>query len=265
MTLRNLARLAGALCLVVVGAAETTAGAAVSELRVCADPFTMPFSNREQQGFENKIAEVLARDLGATLQYTWWPQRRGILRAMNAGACDVVIGVPKDFDPLLTTKPYYRSAYTIITRKDSGPQVRSLNDPALRAVKVGVQENSPAHETLAEMGLLKNVVGYVVNYTADQPESGQIVTDLAAGKIDVAIVWGPLAGYFVKRQTVALEVTPILEGSPARPFVYDFSVGVRRPAKELLPQIDAALARRQADIRKILEEYGVPLVQEAAK
>jgi mxaJ protein len=265
MTLRNLARLAGALCLLAVGAGAPAAGAAVKELRVCADPFTMPFSNQQREGFENKIAEVLAGELGADLQYTWWPQRRGILRAMNAGACDVVIGVPKDFDPLLTSKPYYRSAYTIITRKASGPQVRSMNDPALRSVKIGVQENSPAHETLAEMGILKNVVGYVVNYTADQPESGQIVTDLAAGKIDVAIVWGPLGGYFVKRQPVQMEVTPILEVNPRRPFVYDFSVGVRRPARELLPQIDAALARRQADIRRILEEYGVPLVQEAAK
>src|SRR5581483_4405021 len=133
-----------------------------------------PFSNQQKEGFENKIAEVLAQDLGATLQFTWWPQRRGILRAMNAGACDVVIGVPKEYDPLLTTKPYYRSTYEIIYRKDSGPKVTSLDDPVLRRVKVGVQENSPAHEALAERGIIENVVGYRQNYVPGEYMPGQI-------------------------------------------------------------------------------------------
>src|SRR5918996_1474171 len=187
--------------------------------------------------------------------------RRGILRAMNAGACDLVIGVPKAYDPLVTSRPYYRSAYEIVTRRD-GPRVTSLDDPALRTLKVGVQENSPAHEALAARGIIGNVVGYMVNYDLDENVPGQPIADLASGKLDVAILWGPLAGYYVKRQPVPMEMVPILDESPTLPFVYDFSVGVRRRAKDLVPQIDAALARRQADIREILEDYGVPLVAE---
>jgi mxaJ protein len=255
-------RLAGALAAALaVAVGPGAAAGGVEALRVCADPFTMPYSNRQMEGFENKIAEVLARELEATLEVTWWPIRRGILRAMNAGACDLVIGVPKGYDPLLTSRPYYRSAYEIVTRRD-GPRVTSLDDPALRTLKVGVQENSPAHEALAARGIIGNVVGYMVNYDLDENVPGQPIADLASGKLDVAILWGPLAGYYVKRQPVPMEMVPILDESPTLPFVYDFSVGVRRRAKDLVPQIDAALARRQADIREILEDYGVPLVAE---
>jgi mxaJ protein len=265
MNRRSLACLAGALCLSTLVGSVPAVEATVTELRVCADPFTLPYSNRDKQGFENKIAEVLANDLGATLSLVWWPQRRGILRAMQAGACDVVIGVPKDYDPVLTTRPYYRSAYAVVTRKDSGLSIASMNDPKLRSVRIGVQENSPAHERLAEQGITKNVKGYVVNYNPDTPEVGDIVADVASGKIDLAIVWGPLAGFYVKRSSVPLAIVPILDNSnPRMPFVYEFSVGVRRRAREILPDVDAAVARRQADITRILEEYGVPLVPETA-
>ncbi len=263
----KLARLAVALLLGALAPLVWSGAAAaeVKELRVCADPFTLPYSNRQMEGFENRIAEVLAKDLGASLTYTWWPQRRGILRAMNAGACDIVIGVPKEYDPLLTTVPYYRSAYEIIYRKDGNLKVASLNDPILQSVKIGVQANSPAHIALGERGISENVVGYHVNYDEERSRPNQIIDDLASGKIDVAIAWGPLVGYFVKKQSVAMEMVPILENRPKLPFVYEFSVGVRRRAKELVPQLDAALARNQAEIRKILEDYGVPLVPEPAK
>lgn len=262
----NLARLAGVLLLGVAPLAWSGAASADAQvLRVCADPFTLPYSNRQMEGFENRIAELLARDLGASLAYTWWPQRRGILRAMNAGACDVVIGVPKAYDPLLTTRPYYRSAYEIVYRTDSNLKVASLNDPILRSVRVGVQENSPAHVALAAQGIIANVVGYEVFYNDEGASPSKIIDDLAAGKIDVAIVWGPLAGYFVKKQSVPMEMVPILEDRPRLPFVYEFSVGVRRRARELVPRLDAALARNQTEIRKILEDYGVPLVPEPAR
>lgn len=263
MTRLTLAR--GLCALLAVVLCASTSAAEVKELKVCADPFTMPFSNKNGEGFENRIAEILAQDLGARLEYTWWPQRRGILRAMNAGACDVVMGVPRGYDPVLTSQPYYRSAYEIVTRRGGDVRVASLDDPVLTRVKVGVQENSPAHEALAARGIVGNVVGYMVNYDEAAHVPGEIIADLAAGKIDVAIVWGPLAGYYVKRQTVPLDMTPILDAKAELPFVYDFSVGVRRRARELLPEINAALARRQADIRKVLEEYGVPLVAEPAK
>ncbi len=263
MTRLTVTRCLGAL--LAVGLAAATSVAGVKELKVCADPFTMPLSNKNGEGFENRIAEILAKDLGARLEYTWWPQRRGILRAMSAGACDVVMGVPRDYDPVLTSQPYYRSAYEIIIRAGGDIHVASLDDPVLTRVKIGVQENSPAHEALAARGIVRNVVGYMVNYDETAHVPGEIISDLAAGKIDVAIVWGPLAGYYVKRQPVPLSMTPILDASGGLPFVYDFSVGVRRRARQLLPEINAALARRQADIRRVLEDYGVPLVAEGAK
>jgi quinoprotein dehydrogenase-associated probable ABC transporter substrate-binding protein len=243
------------------------------ELRVCADPNNLPFSNERQEGFENKIAELIARDLGATVRYTWWAQRRGFIRnTLRARACDVVMGVPSNYDPVLTTTPYYRSTYVFLYAKDRGLAIRSLDDPLLRQLRVGVHvvgddyANPPPAHALARRQIITNVVGYSIygNYLEDNPPA-RIVDAVGSGEIDVAIIWGPFAGYFAKRQPVALEIrsVPPDPGLPLLPFVFDISLGVRKDDTALKQELEEVLQRRQVEIRSILEGYGIPLVQEA--
>jgi quinoprotein dehydrogenase-associated probable ABC transporter substrate-binding protein len=239
-------------------------------LRVCADPNNLPFSNRQQEGFENKIAELLAQEFKSKLQYTWWPQRRGFLRStLGTGSCDVVMSVPAGFDPVLTTQPYYRSTYVFVYPQRAEHHIASFDDPVLHRLKIGVHligddyANSPPAHLLSMKGIVDNVVGYSVfgNYAEDSPP-GKIIDAVAAGEINVAIVWGPIAGYFAKKQTIPLTLTPVpaAAGSSAFPLSYSIAMGVRRTDDKLKARFDEALQRKAGDIRKILEEYGVPLV-----
>jgi len=239
-------------------------------LRVCADPNNMPFSNSKQQGFENKLADMIAADLHARVEYTWWAQRRGYVRnTITAGACDVLMGVPGGFERTLVTRPYYRSSYVFVTRRDRGLRIRSFDDRALRQIRVGVQligddgENSPPAHALAARHIVANVVGYTVygDYLEPNPPA-RIVKAVAHGDVDVAIVWGPLAGYFAPTQSATLDLQPVAPQSdgPLLPFAFDISVGVARRARPLRDEIDAALERRRADVDRLLDEYHVPRV-----
>jgi mxaJ protein len=260
--------LAGALSLVMVTPSHVPAqGAAVRELRVCADPDNLPFSNRLREGFENKIAEVIAKDLGAELTYYWWPHQRGLIRrTLNAGQCDVLISVPQGWEPVLSTKPYYRSAYVLVYPKDRGFRITSLQDPVLQRLKIGVYVNSPPAEVLAQNGLTKNVIGYNPLYDYKQDRPGKIIQDLIAGEVDAVVVWGPVAGYYLKKLDAAyLEIVPLHDGDPATPFTFEFSMGVKEGNKALKARLEGALERREAEIRKILEDYGVPLLPLLAK
>lgn len=241
-------------------------------LRVCADPNNLPFSNERGEGFENRIAGLLAADLGAELQYTWWAQRRGFFRnTLRAGACDVVVGVPASFELALTTTPYYRSTYAFVYRKDRRLGVRSFDDAALKNLKIGVQvvgddgANTPPAHALAARGIIQNVRGYTLygDYSRPSPPA-RIVEAVAAGEVDLGVVWGPQAGYFARRQRVPLEVVPVSPriDLPFLPFVYDISMGVRRGDEALLADLERFLERRRPDIERILEEYGVPRVTE---
>src|SRR4051812_30877951 len=161
-----LARIAAALCVLSLTACHQRP---VRTLRVCADPNNLPFSNQAREGFENALASLLAKDRGARLEYTWWAQRRGFLRStLNAGACDVVMGVPPGLDGVRTTAPYYRSTYVFTTRRDRQLHLASLDDPRLRRLRIGVQmigddfANSPPAHALSARGLVANVVGYSV-------------------------------------------------------------------------------------------------------
>ena len=203
-----------ALLLIVPGALP--AQAARGTLRVCADPNNLPYSNQRGEGFENRLAQLVADDLHLRLEYTWWAQRRGFVRnTLRAGRCDVIMGVPTGFDPVLVTRPYYRSTYTFVTRR-TGPHIASFDDPALRRLRVGVQivgdesANSPPVAALTRRGIVENVTGYTVlgDYREPNPPS-RIVRAVADGQVDVAIVWGPLAGYFAKRSSVPLRVEPV--------------------------------------------------------
>jgi quinoprotein dehydrogenase-associated probable ABC transporter substrate-binding protein len=243
------------------------------QFRVCADPENLPFSNQKQEGFENKIAELLAKDFGATLSYVWWGQRQGFIRnTMNATLkefrCDVVIGVPDGYDQVQTTRPYYRSTYVFVYPKRPGLQIKSLDDPILRKLKIGVHllgndyTNPPPVHELAKRGVVDNVVGFDTFYSAENPPN-RIIDAVAAGKVDVAIVWGPAAGYFVKRQTVPLEVVAVPSGKTDLPFAFEISMGVRPGDNALKAQLEKALDRKQAEIQKILSAYGVPLLSRA--
>ena len=241
------------------------------ELRVCADPNNLPFSNAAGEGFENRIVDVLAKDLGAHVEYTWWAQRRGAIRnTLNAGHCDVIPGMASSGGMTGTTDPYYRSTYVFVTRADRGlDTLGSFDDPRLRTLRIGVQligddgANTPPAHALARRGIVENVRGYMVygDYARHAPQA-DIVDAVARGDIDVALVWGPTAGYFAAAEKTPLRlvpVTPWLDG-PQSPMVFDVSMGVRREDRALRRELDRALRRNQAAIRRILDEYHVPTV-----
>jgi mxaJ protein len=245
--------------------ADATARAA---LRVCADPNNLPFSNVRREGFENRIAALVARDLDAELRYTWWAQRRGFVRnTLGAGECDVLMGAPADFGRVLTTAPYYRSTYVFLWRKDRNLALSSFDDPALRRLRIGVPiigddyANAPPAHALARRGIVTNVVGYPVYGDYAQPDPpARIVEAVATGEIDVAIVWGPLAGYFARRSAVPLAaaaVSPALD-PPSLPFTFAIAMGVRRGNDALRARLDGVIARRRGEIDAILAAYGVP-------
>ncbi|HEY8548456.1 MAG TPA: substrate-binding domain-containing protein [Vicinamibacterales bacterium] len=234
-------------------------------LRVCADPNNLPFSNRQREGFENQLAELVARDLGRRVEYTWWPQRRGFIRlTLRAGACDVVMGVPAQFELTLTTRPYYRSTYVFVTRRDRHLDLRSVEDERLRRLSIGVHligddyANVPPADALAARGIVRNVRGYSIygNYARPNPPA-DLIDAVADGAVDVAVAWGPLAGFFAGRAPVPLQVTPI---DPVDRFVFQFaiSMGVRRDDTALRDQLNAVIARRRTEIDALLDRFGVP-------
>jgi mxaJ protein len=237
---------------------------AAADLRVCADPNNLPFSNRAQQGFENAIAKLVANDMGRTLKYYWWPQRRGFIRnTLNAGKCDVVIGVPSNYELTLTTQPYYRSTYVFITRHDRHLKIHSFDDPILKRLRIGVHEAATPVQALINRGLTTHIVGYSLtgDYSKPNPPA-DLIDAVARGDIDVAIAWGPLAGYFGRREPVRLDIVPVSPqiDLPFLPFVFDISMGVRRGNQTMRDALDSVLQRREADIRALLARYGVPLV-----
>ena len=243
-------------------AAGQTAG---TTLRVCADPNNLPFSNERRKGFENALAKLVAKDLGRTLTYTWWPQRRGFVRnTLRAGECDVVMGVPSDYDLVLPTAPYYRSTYVFVTRRDRGLHIQSLDDPKLRHLTIGVFANVPPAHALAVRDLQSNIRGYSIYGNYDDPNPPRALIDAVAHReVDVAIAWGPLAGYFAEREPVALALSPVPTpaGQPTWPMTYAISMGVRRNDTHLRAVLDAELARRRPEIERLLASFGVPLVE----
>jgi mxaJ protein len=244
------------------------------DLRVCADPNNLPFSNEAGEGLENKIVALIAEELGAELHYTWWAQRRGFLRnTLKAEACDLVPGLPANLEGVRTTAPYYRSTYVFVTRAD-GPEVASYNDQVLREMKIGVHligddgSNTPPAHALARRGVIDNVRGYMVYGDYGEPNPpARILASLAQGEIDVAVVWGPLGGYFATRQAVPLKVTPVRPSfdGPQLPMVFDISMAVRKEDDALRQEVDAALARRRTDVDAILAAYGVPRIDGSVK
>jgi mxaJ protein len=267
MTKHALAGLAVALVLLCSLSGRAPADEA-KQLRVCGDPNNLPFSNEKLEGIENKIADVIAKDLGATVAYTWWPHQRGLVkRVLNTGRCDVMLGIPKGYDPVLWTKPYYRTGYVMAYRKDRKLKLKSLDDPQLKKLKIGVQVNTPPHDALGQRGIADNVVGYQLMFDSNfhaEDYPGKLIEDLLAGTIDVAMVWGPIAGYFAKKKAAPIEIV-LLEDRPesGNRFAFDISMGVKKGNKELKDRLEEALARKHDDIAHILEDFGVPLLPAA--
>lgn len=271
MRLLRLALIA-ALGAIVLGVASAHTAVAARTLRVCADPNNLPFSNRAGEGFENRIAQMLAQDLDAKLAYTWWAQRRGYARnTVKAEHCDLWIGVASGVQTLDTTRPYYRSSYVFLSRADRHLDIHSFDDPRLRTLTIGVQmigndaTNTPPTHALARRGIINNVRGYMVygNYSQPAPEA-PIVEAVEHQDVDLAIVWGPLAGYFAKKSPVPLRITPVPQFDGAQwPMAFDIAVGVRRNDLPFKQEIQQALQREGPAIDRILERYGVPRVDNA--
>jgi len=242
-------------------------------LTACADPNNLPFSNRAGQGFENKLAELIAADLHAKLHYVWWAQRRGYVRnTLNEAKCDFWPGIGSNVEMAATSRPYYRSTYVFVTRTGDKLAGLTLDDPRLRKLRIGVQmvgddfSNTPPAHALTRRGLVGNIRGYMLYGDYRQPSpASEIVRAVERGDIDVALVWGPLAGYFAARSPVPLRLEPVTPWMDDMqwPMQFDVSVGVRRDNQQLLKDIDGALARRSGDIRRLLAAYHVPAVTTA--
>ncbi|MBV9862691.1 MAG: substrate-binding domain-containing protein [Alphaproteobacteria bacterium] len=250
-----------------------TINARADELRVCADPNNLPFSNAALQGFENKIAALIAQDLKDQVSYTWWAQRRGFVRnTLRAQQCDLWPGIASKVDLVAATRPYYRSTYVFVTRADRGLDISSFDDPRLRTLTIGVQMigndamNTPPAHALADRGITDNVRGYMLygDYSRPNPPAA-IIDAVARGDIDIAVVWGPLAGYFAAQQPAPLSITPVAEAADgAWPMQFDISMGVRKGDVALKRAVDAALDRNRGAIEALLAAYHVPRLPEPA-
>jgi len=248
----------------------TAAFAVTPLLRVCADPNNMPFSNQAQQGFENHLAQMVAGDLGMTVAYYWYPQRgKFFSKTLNAGKCDVVMEVPVGIPVASTTVPYYQSSYVFVSRHDRHLNLHSMDDPRLRQLRIGVHitgdedSNLPPVNALTSRGIVNNLVGYsIYGKLSEKNPPSDLIQAVADKQVDVAIAWGPMAGYFAKHSAVPLDVTPVdvVLPNPEVPFTFAIAMGVRHGDTKLQQELNAEIERRRADIHRLLEAYDVPLL-----
>jgi quinoprotein dehydrogenase-associated probable ABC transporter substrate-binding protein len=252
-------------------AAAMPAGAAPAEavdrsvLRVCADPSSLPYSDQAGEGFENKIAELLAQSLHVPVRYTWYPDSTGFMRnTLMAKRCDLVMGTIMGNDMVQGSNPYYHSAFALVYRKSGGPAPASLDDPVLASARIGIVAGTPPATLLAMRGLLPQVHSYeLVTDTRANLPARQLVEDVAAGKLDVGIVWGPIAGYYARHAAVPLAVVP-LRSDPDAPVKLDFliTMGMRHNEPQWRHDINRLIGENRAAIDRILADYGVPLLDE---
>jgi len=247
--------------------------------KVCQDPNNLPFSNLKGEGFENRIAELFARDLGLPLVYYSFPNRLAFIRNTlryklpdEPYRCDIVLGVPANFDQVSATKPYYSSTYVLVFPRGKGldgvktsDDLLALPPEKLRALRIGVYDRSPGSQWLAAHNLVDRGVPYLIMSPDPEQYPGQIVErDLAQGRIDAAIVWGPIGGYYAKRaRSPELQLAP-MQSEPGIPFQYPMAMGVRYGEPAWKQQVEGLIAKHREEILAILREYGVPLVPETA-
>ena len=268
--LPGLAAAALAATLTAARAAETDPAVAGSALVVCADPANLPYSNEAREGFENKIAALLADDLHAELKYFWFAEHKTFLRrTLLDGRCDAVISVPAGLPGIAATKPYFASSYVVVTRAGDERRFTSFDDPWLRDARIGLQlvgnegATTPPAVALSSRGVNQHITAFPMwSEDGDKNPQGRIVDAVADGSIDVAFVWGPFGGYFAKAHDAALRVEPITS-DPQRPdlaFVFPMAIGVRKTDTAFRDRLQEALDRHSSEIAAVLRDNGVPTV-----
>ncbi|WP_018263840.1 substrate-binding domain-containing protein [Methylobacterium sp. WSM2598] len=236
-------------------------------LRVCGDPANMPFSDRKGEGFENRIAAILADELKVKLRTYWLTQGPGFVRnTLGSGLCDVIVGSALGTDLVQNTNPYYRSAYVLVSRRGDLSGVAALDDPRLKGKVIGVVAGTPPVNRMGEVGLVSSMRPYPPYQfdpsNAHQTVSAQIVADLAEKRLDAAILWGPAAGWLARQSGVPMEVVPLLK-EPDRPaLTYRIAMGVRLNENDWKRTLNTALRKRRAEIEQVLRDYAVPLLDE---
>jgi quinoprotein dehydrogenase-associated probable ABC transporter substrate-binding protein len=247
------------------GAAETTGDLVAKDaLRVCADPNDLPYSNEQHEGFENKIAELLGKDLSLPVQYVWFPQVVGFVRnTLRAGQCDLVMGTVAGDELMQTTTPYYYTSYVAIFRKDKPVDFSNFDDPKLKSLHIGVVSRTPPADLLVRHGLMANAKPYALTVdTRYESPTHQMVSDVESGTIDAGLLWGPIAGYYIHRDHLPLSMT-LLKSEPGAPrMAYHVAMGVRANEPDWRRRLNAAIHRHEPEITGILRDYGVPLLDE---
>ena len=233
-------------------------------LTVCGDPNHLPFSNKKLEGFENKIAQLIADELGRPLRYRWWPQTIGFVRnTLRVRLCDLVLGITSVNEMVQNTNPYYRSVYTLVYRSDAGLDINSLKDPRLRDLRLGVVAGTPPATLLARYDLMTRTRPYQRTVdTRYYSPAREAVQDVAGGEIDVAVIWGPIAGYFATRQQVPLTMAPLPAREDSVPLAFNVSMGIRHRETQWKHQLNALLKRLEPRIQAVLLDYGVPLLDQ---
>ena len=232
-------------------------------LKVCADPANLPFSNEALEGFENRVVELVAEELGVEARYTWYPQSIGFVRkTLRLRECDLISGITTTSELVQNTNPYYHSVYSMVYRADSGIEATVMDDKDLLGKRLGVVAGTPPADVLARLGLLGSVRPYqLVTDTRRERPAEQAMDDLVAGEIDVAFIWGPIAGYHASRHPEAdLVVVPLLGEARDVRMNFSVSMAVRYNETDWKRTINRALAAREAEIIEVLRDYGVPLL-----
>jgi quinoprotein dehydrogenase-associated probable ABC transporter substrate-binding protein len=237
------------------------------ELRICADPSNLPFSNERGEGFENRIADIMGKALGLPVRYVFFPQVAGFVRnTLGARRCDLVMGTVAGDELMQNTNPYYHSSYVTVFRSADAPPPEDLDDPQLRRLRIGIIARTPPTELLARHGLLDRVRPYpLVVDTRHEAPAAQMLRDLAAGEIDIAMIWGPFAGYAIRTGSLPLSMRLLPSEAGAARMDYRITMGVRANEPEWRRRINSAIREHQPEITAVLQEYGVPLLDAAGR
>ena len=234
-------------------------------LRVCADPRSLPFSNDKSEGFENKLAELVAQKLGKSLAYAWYPQAPGFVRnTLGAYKCDVIMGYPQGNDVVQSTNPYYRTAYALVLRHGSGLDgIDTLGDPRLKGKRIGIVAGTPPATLLAANGLMTGAKPYpLVIDTRFDSSAAAMTQDLAAGEIDAGVLWGPMAGYYAMKANLPMTVVPLVKERGGPRLAYYITMGVRGADQDWKRQLNRLIAENQPTINRLLASFGVPLLDD---
>ena len=265
------ARLVGMVASVLAAAvalcvSDTASLNAAPVLRVCADPDNMPFSNNKGEGFENELAELVAARLGDELRYTWFSENTGYVpNTVGQSACDLVMGYAQGTGLIDDTNPYYHTSYVLITREDDVDLkgVEALSDPRLKNKRIGLFARTPPASILAMHGLASNAKPIETHAGESQSKAAEaMIEEIASGKLDAGLLWGPVGGYYAQRAAVPLAVVPLVKESAGPNTVYGITMGVRPDDPQWKHQINKVLADNQHDINVILQGYNIPVLDQ---